>query len=484
MSHWIVTRGSVTGTSHTSQGEEKQDSIAVVEDIHGNVSFCLSDGAGSSKNSKFSSSITSQFMAQELSKLPSMIEERGTGSWINDYIIQCIINLRAALYEKFDTYDLRDYHCTLVSGIFFKNTCLVAHIGDGAVLSGTVSLDNNECLLNEKLYFSEPENGEYKNETYFLTEPNWLKHLRIKVVPNVSWLIAGTDGGIDLLSVGDRLQDQLVLEILTDLIDCPSSERNQNLERIMSSDKADEKTNDDKTLIIITSSEISRNCNPYWQLDANTITDFYPKIQKKNDAPKNLDLTPSAVIESSHDSLKLLKNKNIIRRVYDFFHQQTILTIVLLLVFVISAYAIWNFKTRQLDSPRNLIEAIQIPTIKENSDEGPEGSDGKEEGPTNGSNFPNDDPLKVNADGASNGVEVDQSETLIENEMEIKNELSVLEDLSGNQDVVKPDSSQETKNNNFIKFFRRIIEWVTPKSTSLEDTVLIDGSNVKQKNSE
>jgi hypothetical protein len=153
-------------------------------------------------------------------------------------------------------------------------------------------------------------------------------------------------------------------------------------------------------------------------------------------------------------------------------------------VFVISAYAIWNFKTRQLDSPRNLIEAIQIPTIKENSDEGPEGSDGKEEGPTNGSNFPNDDPLKVNADGASNGVEVDQSETLIENEMEIKNELSVLEDLSGNQDVVKPDSSQETKNNNFIKFFRRIIEWVTPKSTSLEDTVLIDGSNVKQKNSE
>jgi hypothetical protein len=44
--------------------------------------------------------------------------------------------------------------------------------------------------------------------------------------------------------------------------------------------------------------------------------------------------------------------------------------------------------------------------------------------------------------------------------------------------------SQETKNNNFIKFFRRIIEWVTPKSTSLEDTVLIDGSNVKQKNSE
>ena len=351
MSNWIITAGSVIGTSHSSQGEAKQDSVSVVDDQKGNISFCLSDGAGSSKHSELSSNITAKFMAEALSKLPEMIEEKGTGSWINDYIIQCIIDLRSALYKEFLTYDLRDYHCTLVAGILLKDTCLVAHIGDGAVLSGTSTVKDNCIAFNEKLYLSEPENGEYKNETFFLTEPNWLKHLRIKVIPNVSWLIAGTDGGIDLLSVGDRLNDDLVSAFLLDLINCSPANLHQQIDDMMSSTKADERTNDDKSLVIIISEEVAQTERHVWGQDDNTLKAFYPELQKKSSDPGGQQ-KPNPIIsteskDSSTDAIGrtplVMRFYNLVMRFYNFFHRRTILTVSLLLTSFICLLVLYDF---------------------------------------------------------------------------------------------------------------------------------------------
>ena len=156
----------------------------------------MSDGEGSSKHSQISSKISADFISNCLLELPKEIEKRGVGAWINDYIVQCVLDLRKCLFDEFNTYDLRDYHCTLVAGILFQGNCLVAHIGDGAIIAGTADIKRNTICLNEKLVASEAGNGEYKNETFFLPEPYWLSHLRIKFIPSVDWLIAGTDGGM------------------------------------------------------------------------------------------------------------------------------------------------------------------------------------------------------------------------------------------------------------------------------------------------
>lgn len=489
MSNWTVTRASTIGSSHLSHGGEKQDSIAVVEDKHGNVAFCLSDGAGSSKRSKLSSSFTSQFIAERLSELPAMIEQRGTGSWINDYIIQCVIDLRAFLFKEFSTYDLADYHCTLVSGVLFEKTCLVAHIGDGAVLSGTSVTENNECVLNEKLYFSEPENGEYINETYFITEPHWLKHLRIKAFSNVSWLIAGTDGGMDLLSLGNRLQDQLVMDLLSKVANFPSSDRDQSLERIMSSDKADEKTNDDKTLLIVISSEISESNNRYWQTDNDTITNLYPKIQKQNNVPKMSDPAPTVVIESSYTSKNLLENayitRNTVQKIHGFFHKQTNLIIVVAsFIFIFSVCAVLIFTMRQLHEPKNGIELTQKPTISENSYTEAEEPQVNGKRSTNASNLTNDEAFTINTNDAVNSVEVDQIEAFKEYKNRIANELSDVELEFENQGVDKVASSQGTRIDNLIEFIKNIFEHFIPESPASNNKLLIDGSNLKQKISE
>ncbi len=273
-------------------------------------------------------------MANALSELPSRILQQGTGSWINDYIIQCVLDLRSELYKNFNTYDLTDYHCTLVSGVIFENTCIVAHIGDGAVISGVI--DENQHSFNKELSFSEPENGEYKNETYFLTEPFWLKHLRIKVIPNVSWIIAGTDGGIDLLSVGDRLNDSLVSDFLKSLLSFKADDRKEQLVGAMSSKAANDRTNDDKSLVVITSEDISNNSNFIWNNSGESLTKFYPKPQRKS-TESNLGLQPAPIRTSSSVSSPIhdVKKYGALNIIYKYFYKRTFLTISLILPLIV-----------------------------------------------------------------------------------------------------------------------------------------------------
>lgn len=289
---------SVIGSSHLARDEEKQDSVTLASEDDRSLAFCLSDGAGSSKKSQMSSKITANFVARELSGLPLKIQTKGVGPWINDYIIQIVINLREIFYSEFQTYDLRDFHCTLVAGVVFDGNCLIAQIGDGAVLVGRTAKTEDVTILNDRLTFSEPENGEYINETYFVTEPNWLKHLRIQVIPDMDWLIAGTDGGIDLLSYGNRLQDILIFDCLRDLIAHSPDQRERRLHDVLSSDLANEKTNDDKSISIIFSNKLSEDVKTSWDDSLDSCANLYF-------SPSDTNLKDPVEINESSEQINL-----------------------------------------------------------------------------------------------------------------------------------------------------------------------------------
>ena len=264
-SKWDYSISSVVGSSHVDRGQGKQDNSNLLEDDNGNISFCISDGAGSSKNSEVSSKIVTNFVNQEFLKIPDLINSKGKGPWINDFIIQVVIDLRAKLFDTFKNYDLRDYHCTLVAGLVFEKTAIVVHVGDGFILAGKNEEVANENIFNKSLYFSKPENGEYKNETYFITEPIWLKHLRIQVLPDIDWLIAGSDGGEDILSFGEKLQDNEVLKFLDDAAKQKSlKEKNDYIFQVLNSDVANSRTKDDKSLCLLFSENIDKQKKLNW----------------------------------------------------------------------------------------------------------------------------------------------------------------------------------------------------------------------------
>lgn len=331
---------SAIGSSHEKRGEEKQDSVNTVKDKKGNIAFCLSDGAGSSKLSKLSSQMTVQHISNTLINLPKEIEKKGVGSWINDFVVRSILDLRENFFSEFGTYDLRDYHCTLVAGVIFDGNCLLAHIGDGAIIAGTCMNHNSVFALNDTLFVSEAENGEYKNETFFVTEPHWLSHLRIKFVPEVDWIIAGTDGGLDLISNGDRINDHYVSELLSAIINKPERKQNQVLRSYLTSPDADQITNDDKSLIVCLSREIVAADDHFWDDDADSFERLYPVPVRGN---ADQQVAHDKNIQPSPNQPNLDKSKNRFTAYFEAFKRalelRPALTSVVAVILMIAIYS-------------------------------------------------------------------------------------------------------------------------------------------------
>ena len=145
--------------------------------------------------------------------------------------------------------DISDFHCTLVACVQGPSGGFAIHLGDGAITGGYSDSSKNQ---SKHLFVSRPENGEYANETFFITEPSWIKHLRITPMPRMDWFLCCTDGGESLALVGDQQPKigflEPVLETLRALK--TESERNAKIKEYLSDTKADKVTGDDKTIAV------------------------------------------------------------------------------------------------------------------------------------------------------------------------------------------------------------------------------------------
>ena len=65
---------------------------------------------------------------------------------------------------------MNDYACTMMLGLVSERLVGVAHVGDGCVVAG----DGDDWRL-----LSEPDNGEFANETRFLTNPRNLPRVTV-----------------------------------------------------------------------------------------------------------------------------------------------------------------------------------------------------------------------------------------------------------------------------------------------------------------
>jgi serine/threonine protein phosphatase PrpC len=223
------------------------------------------------------------------------IDARGPGSWINDQIISNVLTLRSGLKNLTGSPELDNYHCTLVSLLIGKNVSIAVHIGDGAIFAGKSTPLSESCLsINEKVYSSLPENGEYRNETYFITEPHWLKHLRIKVFGEIDWFVMGSDGGMDVLCDRDRLSGSLVAELIKDI--AANSRANSTVKELITSEFAVRKTSDDITCAIGFAKDSIREMDLIWDDRLVSEVHLYPSDTLQ---PQPLPIAPVVMAGSS-----------------------------------------------------------------------------------------------------------------------------------------------------------------------------------------
>ena len=249
--HWLTASASVRGASHVKTGAPCQDESSVKTSPDGKwVALVVSDGAGTASRADEGSKHVVRYFSEELLKLVKALEDQPPGNWINDFVIEKVLESRKSLRQLAQADNIRDFNCTLVACLQGPHGGFSIHIGDGSIVGGYREQSNGDEV--GRLFVSKPENGEYANETFFITEKDWIRHLRITPMPKLDWVLCCTDGGGALALVNDDAPKIGFLEPVMERVfqfDDPHLRR-KALADYLSDAQSNKVTGDDKTLAL------------------------------------------------------------------------------------------------------------------------------------------------------------------------------------------------------------------------------------------
>lgn len=258
---WKIGAAKAVGISHSRLGESCQDNYDVATSPDGDwIAACISDGAGSAKYASTGSMMVSKKITENLIECAGRFGNHNRDARLRAEIVLIIIAIQDQLRQRDG--EIEDYNCTLVATLINRegNGWLI-HIGDGAAVGGKFIAKPDMAKNAEAwtdIVFSKPENGEYSNETYFMTEPVWKDHLRIASFSNKNWVVLMSDGGMALAFRGLSPKARFLGPVLARVARSENLESaSTDLENILSDPQADSVTDDDKSLVVIVAADLA-----------------------------------------------------------------------------------------------------------------------------------------------------------------------------------------------------------------------------------
>lgn len=193
MTRWDTANAFVRGRSHIAGESPCQDRAYSVSSGKVTV-IALADGAGSCLYSHYGAEI----VVKEVSKLlrrQFRRYQRLENEHIKQSILKRLLKKLSRKSKRLRADSLSDLSSTLLFVAVSEGKYMTGHIGDGLI----------GCLIDgDSRILSYPENGEYLNTTFFITDKNARKHLRIGKgsVEGISGFILMSDGA------GESLYDK------------------------------------------------------------------------------------------------------------------------------------------------------------------------------------------------------------------------------------------------------------------------------------
>jgi hypothetical protein len=249
---WRVFSASATGQRNLDQGTAGQDAshCLVTDDV---LVAVVCDGAGSVQQGRAGANFMARSLTERLSSTlhedRRLLELQAAGSArLEAVLLDAIEAVRGRLADLADSSEhaLDDYACTLVGCVASPGGGCLFHIGDGfAIVQGPAG----ESVL------SRPENGEYADETYFVTDESWKDHLRLTplAAPGHECVIGLMSDGTAPFAV-DRARSgffrPFIDPIAAYLRDATGPNGNEALRNLLESPRASEISSDDKTLLL------------------------------------------------------------------------------------------------------------------------------------------------------------------------------------------------------------------------------------------
>lgn len=243
---WRWASASVIGTSHTQNGDRLQDAYAVTELADDCIFAVVTDGAGSAKFGAYGAWLTCRFLSvrfresvQENSKLPT---DEDLSDWIDELRDRIF-----AIAVRRGTVP-RQFAATLAAIVVAPNEAVTLHIGDSAIVGRKGGNWDVLCW---------PENGEYASSTYFVTDDPEPR-LEIARHPREHDAFALFSDGVGDLALShlERAAHPRFFDPMMRPIDAAAGEGrlvelSAKLANYLAGRSVCERTDDDKTLILI-----------------------------------------------------------------------------------------------------------------------------------------------------------------------------------------------------------------------------------------
>jgi len=225
--------------------------------VGGWVCGVVSDGCGSVSRAAEGSAATSSMIADALCRIADRIQSRGVGDWVVDDVIIELARVRKDLRARFGD-DLSEYAATIVGCLISPTGGFVLHIGDGITTSYELDESTSSTVQLRKVHESLPENGELSNQTYYLSDRNWLHHVRISSFGSADLCVLCTDGAQAILyHANDLHADQLGSLLSAVDLQKPGHPSGQ-LSDLLDSREAQQLSSDDKSVVILVSERARR----------------------------------------------------------------------------------------------------------------------------------------------------------------------------------------------------------------------------------
>ena len=193
----LVGYASRLGAAHLKDCTPNQDSAAVATlELRGLGSIALmavGDGAGSARLSHFGSRAACDAavarLVKQLARKPAIaVKQHLLRSALQSAVRSGrggVVTIARPAQMPGKPLDVREYACTIMVAVVSESLIGVAHVGDGCVVAG----DGEQWQI-----LSAPDNGEFANETKFLTNPRNLPRVTVVSRSDISCLAVTTDG--------------------------------------------------------------------------------------------------------------------------------------------------------------------------------------------------------------------------------------------------------------------------------------------------
>ncbi len=258
MGGWRYVAASVIGTSHEKTGGACQDAndCQIYASPAGEkvLAAAVTDGAGSAACAGEGAATTCRALLSlvkehlDSGKTVEQVTSDTVRSWIT--AIQNLLEEEAKAVSR----ERRDFACTILGVIVGESCAACLQVGDGVI----VLADSEEHAYGHVFW---PDRGEYANTTHFVTEGDAIEHLQFESVKRrVVEAALLTDG---LQAIALNYQQRSAHEPFFKGLFAPlrsagegcSRELSESLAAFLASPRVNEKTDDDKTLVLASRSD-------------------------------------------------------------------------------------------------------------------------------------------------------------------------------------------------------------------------------------